>query len=248
MKINKELLSKRITKCRKNSGMTQSELAKCLNVQRQVISYYENSTRTPNIEDLATMADLFNTTTDYLLGLTDIECVDLNLKEFCEFVNLNTSAVNNLHFVSTGIKSREFFLRDKMSPEHSFDFLNFFFGGYNNFSGFALCREISDLKNILITQSSEFEKLSEHYLNMRTENTTAHQYVTEITTAHLTETEIEDRFCFAKFKTIEMFKKMLSEYLKDELYSYQISKDSYEIALKKYKDGVQTNANNNETE
>lgn len=97
MEVNKKTLGSRIAERRKNLGLTQDDLARPLNVQRQVISYYENGTRMPNIDDLATMADLFNTTTDYLLGLTDTKSPDTKVKDICEYTGLNEEAVERLH-------------------------------------------------------------------------------------------------------------------------------------------------------
>lgn len=97
MEVNKKTLGSRIAECRKNLGMTQDDLARPLNVQRQVISYYENGTRMPNIDDLATMADLFNTTTDYLLGLTDVKSSDTEIINISKYTGLSEKAISTLH-------------------------------------------------------------------------------------------------------------------------------------------------------
>lgn len=99
MQVNREKLKERIRECRKKAGLTQEELAERLHVKRQIISYYESveSERTPNIDILATMADLFKTTTDYLLGLTDVESPNTKIKDICEYTGLSEQAVETLH-------------------------------------------------------------------------------------------------------------------------------------------------------
>ncbi|MFS8303233.1 helix-turn-helix domain-containing protein [Bacillus altitudinis] len=61
------MLGKRITSLRKQSGLTQEELAKKLNVSRSALSQYELGTRDPNYELLIKIANFFEVTTDYLL-------------------------------------------------------------------------------------------------------------------------------------------------------------------------------------
>lgn len=55
---------------RNQSNMSQEELAKLLGISRSAVSSYENGTRSPNNELLVKMANIFNVSTDYLLGLT----------------------------------------------------------------------------------------------------------------------------------------------------------------------------------
>lgn len=61
-------IGKRITKLRKERGMTQKELADYLNVTDKAVSRWEIGTGNPEIELIPKIAKLFNVTTDYLLG------------------------------------------------------------------------------------------------------------------------------------------------------------------------------------
>ena len=64
---------------RKESGMTQSELAQRLNITKAVVSYYENQERTPSPDVLIRLADVFNVSTDYLLGRTStMKTIDIS--------------------------------------------------------------------------------------------------------------------------------------------------------------------------
>ena len=62
-----------------------------------MISYFENGSRTPNIDDLIKLAEIFGTSTDYLLGLTDAQSTDLEVKYICDYTGLSEAAVSELH-------------------------------------------------------------------------------------------------------------------------------------------------------
>jgi transcriptional regulator with XRE-family HTH domain len=57
-----------LKKLRKQSGLSQKELADILEVSQQAISFYESDTKDPNNDVLQKIADYFNVSTDYLLG------------------------------------------------------------------------------------------------------------------------------------------------------------------------------------
>jgi transcriptional regulator with XRE-family HTH domain len=61
----------RLKKLRLEKGLTIREVAKIFNISKSTVSDYERGRTTPNYELLIKMADYFNVTTDYLLGLTD---------------------------------------------------------------------------------------------------------------------------------------------------------------------------------
>ena len=63
------MLGKRIAELRTARGWTQVDLAKRLNITKQTASNWENENIQPSIEMLIRLANLFHTTTDYLLGL-----------------------------------------------------------------------------------------------------------------------------------------------------------------------------------
>lgn len=61
----------RLKDLRKKRSLTQSQLGEKLNVTKASISGYENDTRSPDRETLVKIAEIFNVSTDYLLGRTD---------------------------------------------------------------------------------------------------------------------------------------------------------------------------------
>lgn len=63
---------------RTEAGMTQTELAKRLNITKSVVSYYELHERTPSPDVLIRIADIFHVTTDYLLGIEHKKLIDVS--------------------------------------------------------------------------------------------------------------------------------------------------------------------------
>lgn len=63
----------RIALLRKEKGMSQIALSMKLNLSQKMISAYENGKSEPSIETLVHMADIFQTSVDYIIGYTDIK-------------------------------------------------------------------------------------------------------------------------------------------------------------------------------
>ncbi len=61
----------RIRDLREDRDLTQKEVANYLNIKQNTYSQYENGQRQLPLEHLIALAKLYNTTTDYILGLTD---------------------------------------------------------------------------------------------------------------------------------------------------------------------------------
>ena len=61
------MLSEKLYKLRKKSGLSQEQLAEQLNVSRQAISKWEQGTAVPESEKLITISNYFGVTVDYLL-------------------------------------------------------------------------------------------------------------------------------------------------------------------------------------
>lgn len=61
----------RIKELREDRDIMQKALALYLNIKQNTYSQYENGQRQLPIEALVKLAEYFDTSTDYLLGLTD---------------------------------------------------------------------------------------------------------------------------------------------------------------------------------
>ena len=61
----------RLRDLREDADLTQKQLAALLNIRQNTYSQYENGQRQLPIEALIRLAEIFKTSTDYSLGLTD---------------------------------------------------------------------------------------------------------------------------------------------------------------------------------
>ena len=63
----------RIKELREDNDLTQKEIADYLHVKQNTYSQYENGVRELPLSALVALAKFYKTTTDYILGLTDIK-------------------------------------------------------------------------------------------------------------------------------------------------------------------------------
>jgi len=77
------LLSEKLYKLRKNSGLSQEQLAEKLSVSRQAISKWESGTAVPESEKLVTISNYFGVSVDYLLKDEEEKVIgtDCNVEE-----------------------------------------------------------------------------------------------------------------------------------------------------------------------
>ena len=64
-----ESFASRLRKARANTGFTQREIAKELNISKSTIASYETGRTEPDIETLGTLADFYNVSVDWLLRI-----------------------------------------------------------------------------------------------------------------------------------------------------------------------------------
>ena len=72
------MLGKRISELRLAFGWNQVQLAEKLSISKQTVSNWENENIQPSIEMLLRLANLFHTSTDYLLGLSDTPTLNVD--------------------------------------------------------------------------------------------------------------------------------------------------------------------------
>lgn len=65
------MLNKRLEELRKKMKMTKKEVAGLLNIDQSTYGKYELGKREPDSEMLKKLADIFNTSVDYILGRTE---------------------------------------------------------------------------------------------------------------------------------------------------------------------------------
>ncbi len=71
---------------------SNTDFADFLGLSRQTVGFYCNSDRLPDVITLIQIAEKCNVSTDYLLGVTDIETRDVSVREICEKTGLSEKA------------------------------------------------------------------------------------------------------------------------------------------------------------
>lgn len=72
----------RLIECRKKLGITKQEAAKRVQVSQPAYLRYEAGTRNPSIQVITKMAEVFSTSTDYLVGKIDEPKIDRIVIEY----------------------------------------------------------------------------------------------------------------------------------------------------------------------
>ena len=72
------MLGKRILELRTAFGWSQVQLAQKLGVSKQTVSNWENENIQPSIEMLVRLTKLFHTSSDYMLGLSETQTMNVD--------------------------------------------------------------------------------------------------------------------------------------------------------------------------
>lgn len=68
---NMTTFPKRLLELRKQHNMTQRDVASYLSIAQPSYIRYENGTAEPTLDNLVRLADLFDVSSDYLIGRSD---------------------------------------------------------------------------------------------------------------------------------------------------------------------------------
>ena len=104
----KGIIARRINDLLREHDMKHKEFAALLGIkdgQENLVSYFRSGARTPNYEQIVRIAEIFNTTTDYILGVSNIESKeDLPEKDTISFyLGLNEESISLLRNLYTEI-------------------------------------------------------------------------------------------------------------------------------------------------
>ena len=88
------LLHEKLKELREEAGLSQKELAEKLKVARTTVASYETGKSSLSIDILIRYADLFNTTTDYLVGRTNCKNYKITSDNEIEFVHDKNTEIN----------------------------------------------------------------------------------------------------------------------------------------------------------
>lgn len=101
------------------NNITQQQLADVLNIKRQTVSLYLNGASLPPIEKLVDIANYFNVSTDYLLGLAKSPTVNPDIKMIENYTGLSRKVIDLMH---------DLFAENKSKSNTYLEGFNLFFG------------------------------------------------------------------------------------------------------------------------
>ena len=82
-----------IEKRKKETGQNLRAVAKDLDVSLGVLSDWQNGNKTPRGDSIAKLAKYFGVSADYLLGLTEAQTVDTDLRAVADYTGLTENAI-----------------------------------------------------------------------------------------------------------------------------------------------------------
>lgn len=77
--------------------VTMTALANALGISRQAVSQYQDGSTQPNMQKLIEIANYFNVSTDYLLGLTDTQSTNADAQKAIAYTKLSERTINLMH-------------------------------------------------------------------------------------------------------------------------------------------------------
>jgi len=90
----------KIIQLRKQSSLSQSDLAKKVGASRTIIGNYERNSNTPSIEMIIKIANVFNVSLNYLIGEGQLSSYDKEvLKRIEDIEHLDQETRKNLFFL-----------------------------------------------------------------------------------------------------------------------------------------------------
>lgn len=97
MKTTIDEFPKRLIKLRTNANKKRQKVADDLNISRASLEYYEKGKRKPDIELLAKIADYYDVSADYLLGLSNAKSINPEMQAVSKYTGLNDDSLFMLH-------------------------------------------------------------------------------------------------------------------------------------------------------
>ncbi|MBD5152263.1 MAG: helix-turn-helix transcriptional regulator [Oscillibacter sp.] len=80
---------------------SNTEFAEFLGISRQSVGFYLNGDRIPDAVTLIKIAEKCDVSSDWLLGLSNVQDRSAELQQVCNYTGLSSHAVRNLHILSS---------------------------------------------------------------------------------------------------------------------------------------------------
>ena len=102
----RKIIGRRINELLAINDVKQKELAAYLSISDNIVSYFVKGTRVPNTEQIIKIANFFNVSADYLLGLTDAKTTkDTDLRAIVDYTGLSEECIKE---ISPGISEKPY--------------------------------------------------------------------------------------------------------------------------------------------
>lgn len=86
----------RLKELREYHGLTQGEVAKCVNLSPAAIGNYERGAREPSIRELILLADFLDVSVDYLIGRIDDMVLNTEKTQVIHYAIIDTLEVSEI--------------------------------------------------------------------------------------------------------------------------------------------------------
>ncbi|MED9903574.1 MAG: helix-turn-helix transcriptional regulator [Lachnospiraceae bacterium] len=158
------MFAQRLKQLRTERQVSQSELATVLNISNRTISMYEQGNSEPNVETLIKIANYFNVTTDYLIGLSEGKTTDL--QKLYEEIGLSEASIDYLKMLTTFKNEHSNPTVLKLSPLDCIDFcLSNYINEYSLFDSIYsyFLAHIPDGQAVYISETGQLSLKPEHF-------------------------------------------------------------------------------------
>jgi len=88
-------------------------LSEFLQISPQAVNQFKQGQNFPKTENLVKIAQYFNCSLDYLIGLSDVRSPDADVQAVCDYTGLSEKAVSHLHCTADEVKEK----REQDLPE-----------------------------------------------------------------------------------------------------------------------------------
>lgn len=110
-------IGRRLAKLRP-AEKSQQDVAKDLGIKRESINHWENGVKHIKAEDIAKLAEYYNTSSDFILGLSNVATPDIDTQAAARRYGLSEEALNTIEFLSDNEKwSLEMLLKSEHFSE-----------------------------------------------------------------------------------------------------------------------------------
>lgn len=103
------------------NGETQQEIADRSEISRQAAGRIINGQNNPDIDTLLKIAQAYNVSADYLLGLSDVKSSDTTVKDICAVLKIDEDTLATLAYI---VKMRSTTFAEFVKEGHLFAILN----------------------------------------------------------------------------------------------------------------------------